>query len=247
MDSLIINTNILYRRQTKQINKVDNTTWVYIQNSQLEFKADEWSIIIDKEGQINQKISELQIPHLTLEKCNVNYEGRDFDTFLFPSFDSYNATDQIYIIDLQNIDITQWKLQNQYKEYDEDQWKQILTPLIIDINLMAKNKIKLVAQSINFAFVMHGSRYHSGSQQEFEVRFFAFDLVQTSEFEIFNTIIFHESNQILRRIVETVFRIQYCDCDMFLTPEYKEHANNLILYFQKQLINNEKNKSCIIN
>ena len=186
-----------------------------------------WDRIISDEITMTDYLESIGLLVLKLHHCTVVFD----DNLKLPSYYSYPfasyANDGLYIIDTKNLRSTQWKDKSLFPlnvdRFDVNNWMPILELLLKDIDIIAKNKIILSSDSVNLAVVANGSKWHSGSNNLYEVRYFGFDFSSKHR----ELCIHSENNDekyamkwLLNRCIEYIVWEEFCPKAMAMAKEY---------------------------
>lgn len=141
-----------------------------------------WDRIITDELMMSELLHKIGILNLNFKLCQIKLnQTLTLQTLCSQSFKS-EISNGLYIIDTKNINSSTWPKDNSISffavdvdPYNVDNWLKAMESYILDVNTLVKNNLSLCGDSLNFAFAAKGSKYHSGSDQLFEIRIFGFD------------------------------------------------------------------------
>jgi len=141
-----------------------------------------WHRIIHEEIQMAELLTRIGIPTLKFVLCRIKIDpDQIITTISSQSFES-EVPNGMYIIDTKNSRSSTWPTDKSLSifspdldPFDVNNWLGVMATYIADVKTLVQNKIFLLGDSLNLAFVSKQSKFHSGSNLPFEVRIFGFD------------------------------------------------------------------------
>ena len=167
-------------------------------------------------------LEKLGIPTNEIQPAVIGWEHQGVKytmaTYTAPSFNSY-MEQNIFVLDRKK-DIEVIERLDGRKILSEDQdpfsvanWDKVLEPLVHDIRTMVDNGVNTQGDALNSILVGKGSKFHSGSDADYEVRAFPFDFssksVEYTQLPVKKQLSLEAEEKMLRAYIGEIIFIQF--------------------------------------
>ena len=148
------------------------------------------------------------------------YQGVKYTraTYIAPSFNSY-AEQNTFVLDSKK-DTEVMRRMNGRQVLSDDQnpfsvenWDNILKPLVQDIRVLVDNGVDIKGDALNAIIAGKGSKFHSGSDADYEARAFPFDFsskhTEQSQLPVKRQLSLADERKMLKSFIEEVVGVQF--------------------------------------
>lgn len=151
------------------------------------------------------------------------YQGVKYTvaTYTAPSFDSYVEQNTFVLDSKKEREVIRRLNDKKVLPHGQDpflveNWDNVLAPLVQDVRVLVDNGVNIQGDALNAILAGKGSKFHSGSDTDYEVRAFPFDFsskhTEYSQLPIKRQLSFADERKMLKSFIAEIVGIQLC-CD----------------------------------